>query len=512
MPSLCSGRWSSIGSFRRRWALVGLVLVAWALRLPPIVDNRLHLDEALYGYWGLLIGKGQDPWLTRVPVYKPPLLPYVVAGTQAIFGDSEFTMRLPGLAAGVLMVPLVAALASALYRDRRVPTQAAICVAMSPFAVLFSATVFPDPLMVVLGLGACVAAARGRPRWSGLLAGLSLAAKQTGLVWVPVALILSLTRVSDLRTLVSRFSTWLLLTVGLVCTWDVVRVTQGAESFWDMGVTGYGGLRLIWSHELWTRLHGWSRLAHYIFVSPIVNGVLLMGLPGLAWAAVRRRCSTREGFADLLLVSFSLAYLVIHWLWAFPTWDRYLLPLMPVLAVLVGRLLSLLAQRLLAIIGGSTARSLGGSSLSSSWAGVVVHSLLLIALVLPALNAANGRYPLGGDHGAHDGIDQVAAFLRDLPVGAVVYHHWLGWHHEYYLFGAPVYLAYWPTPTWLAQDVQAFGGREPRYLAFPSQESSARLERSLAGVGFGLQRALATARRDGAPSLSVYRIVPLSDT
>ncbi|MBU0704762.1 MAG: glycosyltransferase family 39 protein, partial [Chloroflexi bacterium] len=156
---------------RDRWTVVALLLLAWALRLPPILDNRFHPDEALYGYWGLLIGRGLDPWLATAPVYKPPLLPYLIAGAQALFGNSEFAVRMPGLAAGILMVPLVAALARSLYRDRWVTAAATMGVALSPFAILFSATAFTDPLMVTLGLGACVAAARDRPGWAGLWAG-----------------------------------------------------------------------------------------------------------------------------------------------------------------------------------------------------------------------------------------------------------------------------------------------------------------------------------------------------
>ena len=125
---------------KSRWALVALVWLAWALRLPPTLDNRFHADEALYGYWGLLVGRGRDPWLASVPVYKPPLLPYLVAGAQALFGNSEFTVRFCGLAAGLLMIPLVAALARSLYRERWTTTMAATGIALSPFAILSATT------------------------------------------------------------------------------------------------------------------------------------------------------------------------------------------------------------------------------------------------------------------------------------------------------------------------------------------------------------------------------------
>jgi len=178
-----------------------------------------------------------------------------------------------------------------------------------------------------------------------------------------------------------------------------------------------------------------------------------------------------------------------------------LLPLVPVLAVLLSRILSLLASYVrLAIPHPPLA---------------IRHSLFairnlsfVILLALPAFNAAHSRYPVGGDHGAYDSIDEVAAFLRGLPEGTVVYQHWLGWHYDYYLFDAPVYLAYWPTPAWLAQDVQAFGTTEPRYVGFPSWESPARVEWALGSVGYGLEPVLTTTRRDGTLSFTVYHIQP----
>ena len=527
-----------------RWALVILLLLAWALRLPPILDNRFHADEALYGYWGLLVGRGQDLWLATVSVDKPPLMPYLVAGAQVLFGNSEFAVRLPGLAAGLLTIPLVAALSSALYRDRWTAMGAAAGVTLSPFAILFSATAFTDPVMVTLGLGTCLAAARGRPGWAGLLAGLGFATKQAGLAWVPVALGLSLIQSPNLKSqtpnrshstlvighwslVIGHWSLvidhWSLvicfsLVVGLMWAWDVVRMAQGAKSFWRMGITAYGSLRPIWPHELWTRLRGWLELARYFFVSPVVNSTLLAGLPLLLWSAIRHRRYTQGALADLFLGSFLLIYFLLHWLWAFPVWDRYLLPLVPVLAILLGRTLVLFASalrskasRVPSLARHSSFVPRPSSLVIGHWSLVILHWSLIIFLMLPAWNAAHSRYPIGGDHGAYDGIDKVAAFLRRLPEGTVVYQHWLGWHYDDYLFDAPVYVAYWPTPAWLAQDVRAFGGREPRYVTFPSWESPARVERALTGVGYELAPVLTTTRRDGTPSFTVYRIQPVSN-
>ena len=573
-PPLAGGRSASSRRVWRwggdRWALVVLLLLAWTLRLSPALENRLHADEALYGYWGLLIARGEDPWLAAALVDKPPLVPYLVASSQALLGRSrggaELAVRWPGLTLGLLTVPLVAALAYSLYCDRWVALTAAVATAFSPFAILFSATAFTDTPMLGLGLAACLAAARRWPGWAGLLAGLSFAAKPTGLVFLPLALGASLIRTSNARgsmchgsmchlpphrgglgracvSLVVCFS----LVVALVFAWNAVRIGWGGESFWRIGVTRYGGVRLIWPQELWPRLCEWVGVMRYLFVSPVVNGVLMLGLPVLVWRALPAACSTRYRWvpasaADVLFFSFCLIYVLVHWLWAFPIWDRYLLPLAPLLAISLGRIFSLLVPFLHLIaarfrcctqliwrLPPCLTRQFtpsGREVTAISWpnarlaplivAGSFIARLTLLAslillLLTPAWHAGRSRYPVGGDHGAYDGIDAVASFLRELPEGAVVYHHWLGWHYSYYLFDAPVYLAYWPTPAWLARDVQVFGATDPRYVTFPSWESSVRVEWALAGVGYGLTPVSTTIRRDGTISFIIYRILPLRD-
>jgi hypothetical protein len=223
----------------------------------------------------------------------------------------------------------------------------------------------------------------------------------------------------------------------------------------------------------------------------------LLGLLPLLRDALLRYPRAHRSWNDLLLLAFSLIYLLFHWLIAFPVWDRYLLPLLPVLAVLLVRG----SVRVLRWIP------------RVQWMRPVVVSALLVALclALPALRASASGYPIGGGYNPYDGIEQVAAFLRQLPEGAVVYQHWLGWHYAYYLFDAPVYVAYWPTPAWLARDVRAFGAREPRYITFPAWESSGRVGHALRGVGYELEPVLKTRRRDGTLSFTVYRISPQGD-
>ncbi len=514
-------------------ALIGglfLYLLAWGLRVAMVGVHRLHPDEALYGHWGLLILSGRDPWLATVPVYKPPLVPYILFGSMSLLGcdpfaplqsgPSELAVRLPGLVAGMAMVGLTGRLAWRLYRDPMAGLTAAMVVALSPLAFLLSATGFTDPTMVVLGLAGCVAAAEGRPGWAGLLAGLSFAAKQTGVVWLPLVVLCGAIPtyhgkgpettsrpssvichlsfairhspfvISHLSFVISHF----LLVAGLVLGWDRVRVAQGAGSFWRAGVTGYGGLRLAWPVELGTRLRAWLGWLRYLLGSPLLDALLVGGTAALVYRGVRRR--DWAALFDLTLAGFCLLYLLLHWLWAFPVWDRYLLPLVPLVAVLLGRVVS-------ALVRWATTRV---APTRRWWAGAVALLLVVVCLAVPAARAVAGQVPIGAGLAAYDGIEQVAGFLCGLPEGTVLYHHWLGWEYGFYLFDAPLYLAYWPTPAWLAQDVRVFGEAEPRYIVFPAWESSARVEAALADVGYRLEPALEVQGEGGEVRFRVFQV------
>jgi 4-amino-4-deoxy-L-arabinose transferase-like glycosyltransferase len=485
-------------------------LLAWGLRLAVMGAHRLHPDEALYGHWGLLIFSGRDPWLASVPAYKPPLLPYLLYGCLALLGcdpyapfqlgAAEWAIRLPNLLAGVVTVALVGRLARGFYRSPLAELAAMLFAALSPFAILFSATGFIDPLMVALGLGGCVLALEGRPGWAGLFAGLAVATKQTGLIWLPLAIACILiylyrdsnrssARVSFLH--LSFFIFDFLIIIGVIWLWDAVRIAQGAQSFWGTGVMGYGGLRFIWPAEVGNRLRGWLAWLPYLVGSPALLAGLACGCLWLVGRSVRRR--SWGSLIDIALLGFCLVYLSIHWLWAFPVWDRYLLPMVPLMAILVGRIASV------AVDGAGGRR----------WLKLGALVVLVACLALPAVRAVAGEIPVGAGQGTYDGIEQVAEFMRGLPEGSVLYHHWLGWEYGFYLFNAPLYLAYWPTPAWLAEDVVAFGQAEPRYIVFPAWESSARVEAALEGVGYRLESVLSAYNGEGEVTFWAHRITLL---
>jgi 4-amino-4-deoxy-L-arabinose transferase-like glycosyltransferase len=479
-------------------APVLLCLIAFGLRLGPLWANRFHSDEALYASWALAIAYGRDRLLALAAPDKPPLLFYLMAAAFFILGHTEVAARLISLIAGMVSVALMWQLRP----DRSgVPATA---MALSPMAILFSPTAFLDPLMVMFALASLVAVTRRRPGWAGVFLGLSVATKVQALIFLPLvlayAIVTSLARGQNTQTpsskscrlcaLAARFVAGLALPLVVILAWDRVR---GGAPFWVQQTINYGGIRPVYASEVMPRLIGWASFLPYVFGWPML-AVLAIGLPLLLIYALTRGARTQAAVFDLVLIAFALSYFFLHWLLAFPVWDRYLFGLVPVMCLLVGRLGDLLAGKLTGRLGSPRA------------VGLVIVGVVAVLMFVPASDAAQSALPVGGDHGPHDGLDRVADYLRSYPYGTVVYDHWLGWTLRYYLWDARTYVAYFASPQSLAEDLHVFGRTSLRFIVVPATESTTRIERAIAAEGFALLPVLSTQDRRGQPTFTVYRI------
>ncbi len=467
----------------------GLLLIVWlgaTLRFHSLFANTFHADEALFAGWARLIAVWRDPLLLTQAVDKPPLPFYLQALFYPLFGPAEFAARLPAFAVSILLIPLTAQLARRLTGDRTAALVAAGIVALAPLSIQFSATAFTDPLLAFwIAAALYVAAGAGRPgpAIAGLLFGLALATKYQALLFVP--LLVGLARLGGWRG-----RDWLRMAGGFGAVLVVLLLWSGARPATGGPVSlqwaNIGGLRPAYSWELWPRLVETMRLWR-----TALGGGLLAAVVAVAGFVGARRARVRVAPTEVMLLLFLTGYIGLHWLWAVPVWDRYLLPVLPLVAVLIGR-------------GVSLALAYAAGRQLPRWLPVAAMALLVVVQFPFAVNARLGRYPIGGRPAADGGAAQIARLLEDAPYGTVLYDHWYSWHWRYQLFGERVYVSWFPHVDALLDDLNAFAGTgSGRYIVLPTTDAARPVLRRLTEAGYRLE---ALQVQDEPIDMRLYRI------
>jgi 4-amino-4-deoxy-L-arabinose transferase-like glycosyltransferase len=315
-----------------RLALAAVVAGAAALRIPGLEHGLpfatlLNPDEQsiVPRAWHMVHGGGPDPHWFDYPTF----VLYLFAPFQA-WQDrpSVLTARIIVLLLGLGVVVATWWLGKRAY-GAPAATVAAAVVAVETTHVLYSHMAVTD---VPLTLGVAVSLAlmvSGRLEWAGLAAGLATGAKYPGVfLLVPLA--------------VAGWKQWRRLAVAgalglaaFLATSPFVLVHPGQaahEAFRVQRLARQGWLGFEHDHV--------SLVAFPARLWSGMGPVLIVAVLGLGVAAWRRRRT------DLILVAFVLAYFV-DLLTLRAHFDRYVLPLVPPLAVLAGRIRTLAPVTLL---------------------------------------------------------------------------------------------------------------------------------------------------------------------
>lgn len=482
-------------------ALTLILLVGAGLRLDALGhDLRLHPDEALFSTFAREAALN-GAWLLPGDLDKPPLAIYAGALSMTLTAarltpedvldfsirQGEFAARLPNTFAGIILIAVVYALGRALYRERRIGLLAAGLIALSPLALAFSATAFTDGLMLTLMTLALLMIAGRSPRWSwaGLWLGLAFASKPQALFYLPLVIGLGLALHRTQRPIhaLAHFVLPPLLVIAALLVWDAAR--GQSTSMWALAAANNNPARLIRADEWLPRLGAWLGYAQAFF-SP--RGLALLPLiPLITAVRIRRQPACRAALIDVALLTFVLAYGLLHWLVAFNLYDRYLLPLLPTMCLL------------------------GASALLGLWDGLPrLRALWLAAglmvmgsMLLGAFEAGAGRGAVGADRGRHAGIDQLADYLNAQPLGAIIYDHWLNWELGFYMGQwSDKRRVYYPSTAALTADALAQPDPADRFFPFPRDQAAEPWLEALEAAGFAVERVYDQA------GFVVYRLTP----
>lgn len=424
------------------WRVTAVLIFGAAFRILMLgLDARFHPDEALYGAYARRMITHPDLLLADVPLDKPPLGLAISAAGIGLWGESEFGARLPTVLISILGLAVWYGGCERLW-SRQTALGTLLLLSCSPFDLVFAPTLFHDPLLGLwMGLIA-LSGARGKLGWAGFFSACALFTKQSAVQFVPIYLLLGLSGYSPLwgpgwAKHMRRYLIPLGIGVILLALWSVARAAP--VDFWTLGVTNPGALRLIRSDEVMPRLHLWVEYGRWaVNFAPLMVFVLVP----LGAAILAPRRYYREGIALLGLIGT----LGLYWLVAYPVYDRYLYPLIP--------LMCLLTVRGLEIVWGGWRRTIRPQAAAM---GVWISLSLCVVLGTPStLQTLRGQAPIGGDQGKHQEITTLAEAIRALPPDSLIGEHDLGWELLWYLGPTPtVKVIFQPTPEAMTRAVCA---------------------------------------------------------
>lgn len=284
---------------------------------------------------------------------RPPLYPWLLWLSTAIFGETIFALRLPAVLAAAGCAALTFRLGLRVFS----PVTAAIAGALLPtlgMEFLYARSVTSDTTLAFFILLAMVLYLDGRHLAAGAAMGLALMTKQVvGLMplLAPAAAFLAGGRgaLPPARRLLGALG----VTLAVLAPWHLAMTAMHGGRFW----AGYLGWNVL--HRASTSVLSPTSADFYLGVLwRKEREIVLVALVGLAVVAVR--AARRRTPEDVLLLLWPLAVLGAFTL-ARSRFDYYLLPAYPALALLLAAPLELVAARRAALAGALGVALIAGS-------------------------------------------------------------------------------------------------------------------------------------------------------
>jgi undecaprenyl-diphosphatase len=282
------------------WGLLWLVFaLSFAYRISRIAggDHQLFAEEAQYWEWSRRLALSYYS--------KPPLIAFIIRLGTALFGHTEFGVRVGALAATTALTVLTGFFAWSLGRSARVVFFAVLFLSLSPlFAVASVVHTTDTPVGLFWGLTlylVYLAVFHDKKRmWyaAGFAFGLGLLSKYAMVYLIPCAGLFLLMSKPDRRWL-KRREPWLALLIGLLVFSPVIwwNWRNGFASFLHVSeqVATKSGFQL--RPDKFFEFVG----SQFGVVSPVLFGAMLW----VAWAVLSRR-ALRENRPYLFLLCVSL--------------------------------------------------------------------------------------------------------------------------------------------------------------------------------------------------------------
>ena len=443
------------------------------------LDQRFLPDEAHF----MTFARGaavQGRWMPPGALDKPPLSIYLSAISMAFVGVAvdadgvlhldiragEFAGKLPNALLAVVAAALTMRLGGQLSRRRADGFLAGLLLACSPYTLMYGSSAFTDMSLLVCLVASVVCGLSRRWEWMGALMGLAFWCKPQAIFALPVALALPMWSEIPGRNWL-RMVVPLAIVCGGLLAWDTARPET---SVFALGAANNLGGELFADAADWpTRFVAWIEAGAWLLGPWLATGIVVcLAVYGLPNARNLR-------LAAWLLAMIGV-YLAAHTVLRINVYARYLLLILPPLAILVS--VALANHRRL-------------------------QFLVAAVAVVGAFWTVQHGSPLEDKRADHAGIDSLARFLNDTPVATVIYDPWLGWQLDYYL-GAwhDKRRVHYPNPESLVADALALNEVGDRFFVAPHVTPTDAWLAALRAAGFDLEANYQSER------YSVWRLTP----
>jgi len=438
------GRSSVIGLPIKNWLVIGLILLGAALRINGLARNsRLHPDEALFASYARQMVLYKDWNLYEEPIDKPPTTFVLVGGSLAFLGEHEFAVRFPNFCASVLSLAITYQLARKL-NSEKVAQLALFFLALSPLDIAYAPTGFQDPMMLFTLLASTLLLLHQRWLWGGVWLGLAFCMKPTAIYMYPLIIGLNILHHNFIhwrKWLYSFVGT--VLPIAILILWDMNRA---AQSLFELGNYNNNPNRFIRSDEVLPRAWRWLDELSLITATPLIGGCLLLLSALWLWQSFSQR--QKKGILAWWIATYCFLYFGWHWLIAFPIYERYWLPLLPFITLVIAQSLAWFIKKWQLV-------------------GIVFLIITFVELWQPAHKAIHLTDPQHGQQ-----IDQVSQLLLEKYQNQIVYDYSLGWQLRWYLGQNPhVMVVYFPTAELLAKHLIQ-NNEWPRYFIVPNRQNA----------------------------------------
>ncbi len=320
-----------------RTAAFFIILTAFIMEILLLGTHRMHGDESVYCCSALHIADGTDIFQSRFGTGKFPLVSAIIAVFIKFFGNNDYVTRLPNLIASILTFIFLYKAAAKLY-DKKTGCFAILLLLLTRYFIVFGPTAFTDVFMTLFIVISTYCLAIKMNKRAGLFLGLAFASKYTAFYFLPIFMTAPYFLQNekwDPALLVKKAVEILmpyLAVFSIVFLWSFFFESPRLVSFIEFNPVRFKGL--INSETLKT---GMANLYNLHLTAIGFQKPLICGIFAILLMLVRDNNKRR------LDIFFGITVLMFYGMLFFmagrglPVYDRYMVVIMPFMAIFAGR-------------------------------------------------------------------------------------------------------------------------------------------------------------------------------